>query len=239
MSRKKLKEPQLPKDYVGPLDVTLLGAPSVAQVNLLPAEVREQRALGGVRIRALLIVALAVIVVGAAFVISSLSLAAAEAERLEEEARVQALQTEIAQYAEVPLVQGQLAAVRNARAFAMSRELPWADYLRAIEAVAPDDWTLTDFSATIPTPMEDFAMNPNPIGVPSVATITFTGRALALPDVAAWIEGMSEIPGIADPYFSSTTVSEEDGTVFYETTATAQLTVDALRNRFTEEDDDA
>ena len=231
MSRKNTG-PQTPEGYSGPLDISSIGAPSAPQVNLLPPEVKSRQAIGGIRLRAALLVVLVLAVLTVITVFTMFSLADAEAEVVEKEARVQALQTEMTQYSEVPQVKGQLQEARTAREFAMSGEFLWQDYMRAIQAVAPDDWTLTDFAATIPLPMNDPQVSANPIAAPSVATITFTGRALTLPDVAAWLEGMAEIPGFSDPYFSSAQVTEEDGTIYYDTTATVEVTDEALVSRF-------
>lgn len=238
MSRKN-KGPQTPEGYVGHVDISSIGAPPAPQVNLLPAEVKARQAMGGIRLRALLIVVLVVAVVAIVLVSSMLSLASAEAELAEKEARIEALQTEMAQYSEVPRVKGKLQDAKNVREFATSAEFYWADYLRAIEAVSPEDWTLTDFAATVPAPMEDPTVNPNPIGTPAVATLTFTGRAASVPDVAAWLEGMATIPGLSDPHVSSTQINEEDGTVFYETIASVQVTPAALVSRFAAEGEEA
>lgn len=239
MSAKNKKGPQTPEGFTGYLDISSIGAPGAPQVNLLPPEVKSRQAIGGIRLRALLVLVVAILIIGVVTISSMFALASAESEVLEKEARVQVLQNEMAQYSEVPRVKGQLQDAKTAREFAMSAEFAWSDYLRAIQSVAPEDWTLTDFAATIPTPMEDPTMNPNPIGVPSVATITFTGRAATLPDVAEWLEGMATIPGLSDPYVSSTQISEEDGTVYFETIATAQVTFAALESRFGPEQEEA
>jgi len=236
MSRKN-KGPETPEGYTGYVEISSIGAPPAPQVNLLPPEVKVRQAMGGIRLRALLIVVLVMAVTGVVTIASLLGLADAEAEVAEKEARVQALQTEMAQYSEVPRIKAEVEAARTARDFATSGELPWARYLRAIQAVAPEDWTLTELSVTLPRPMEDPQTSANPVAAPSVATISFSGRALTLPDVAAWLEGMENIPGLSDPFFSTATITEEDGTVFYETMATVEITLDALADRFGAEEE--
>ncbi len=230
---KKNQGPQTPDGYTGYIDVSGIGAPPMPQVNLLPPDVRSRRAMGGVRIRALLVV-VAVVAVLAVIIVSSLfSLTNAEADVAEKEARVVALQSEMTQYAEVPKVKSQLAGTLTAREFGMSNEFMWAEYFQAIQSVAPEGWTLTDFSAVLPTPMEDAQGNANPLAQPSVAVISFTGRAATVPDVAEWLEGMATITGFSDPLVSTSEIAEEEGVVYYETMATVQVNIAAFHNRFT------
>lgn len=231
MSRRK-KGPETPDGYIGEIDVSSLGGPSAPQVNLLPPEVRVRQSMGAVRLRAALVVVGVIAILGVVITTTNISLADAEDEVLAKEARVHELQLEVAKYQEVPIVKGRLEQTLDAREFAMSGEFLWEQYLRAINAVAPDDWTLTELSVILPTPMDDPQTSANPLAAPSVATINFTGKALTLPDVAAWLEGMASVPGFSDPYFSAAEVADEDGTTIYETTATVEITADALVSRF-------
>src|SRR5690606_6687928 len=134
---------QTPEGYTGYIDVSGIGAPPWPQVNLLPPDVRSRRAMGGVKLRLALALVLVLALLAAAVVYTTLALADAQAEYEEKQARTAQLQAEIATYSDVPKIKQQLADTYKARDFAMSTEIMWADYLGAIEAVAPEGWTLT------------------------------------------------------------------------------------------------
>lgn len=231
---KKNQGPQTPEGYSGYIDASSIGATPWPQVNLLPPDVRARRAMGGVKLRLALALGLVIAVLALAVFFTTQALADAERDYEEKQARVAALQAEIATYSDVPKIKQQLADTYAARDFAMSTEIMWADYLGAIEAVAPEGWTLTTMTAAFPTPMQDTSVPASPIAQPAVAQIQFQGKSLTLPDISLWLEAMASVPGFSDPSFSAAELTEDDGTVYFETTATVQVNEQAFALRFVE-----
>jgi hypothetical protein len=65
-----------------------------------------------------------------------------------------------------------------------------------------------------------------------VATITFGASSLTVPDTAAWLDGLSTVPGFVDAWFTTASLTEANGVAFYTVGATVQVSADAFANRF-------
>ena len=209
-----------------------LGAPLQPQVDLLPPEVRSVRALGRAKVRLGFSLVVVVLLAVLAFVYVSFTEKQANDELATVTARVQGLEAEQAQYAEVPQVKNQVEMVKTARVFGTSTEVMWSDYLRAIEAVAPAGWTIGALGTTMPSPVEAPVLAMNPLAAASVGSLSFTARATTVPDIAAWADALETVPGFADAYFSAAGITEEDGVTFYDITATVQVNDRAYALRF-------
>ena len=206
------------------------------QVNLLPPEIRSRRDLGRVKVRlGIGLVVLLLALLGAfGYAILAERTAAAELQLVQDE--VARLQAEQARYAEVPQVKGQIAAALSGRELAMSTEVLWSDYLRAVQSVAPDGWVLTSLTTAMPTPVTLPVGPTNPLGGSSVGSISFTGRATTLPDIAAWSDALDSIPGFSDAYFTSAEITDESGVVFYSVASTVQVDERVFALRFVAEE---
>jgi hypothetical protein len=202
------------------------------QVNLLPPEIRSRRDLGRVKVRLGIGLILLVLVLLTAFGYSILAERTASGELQAVQDEVADLQAEQARYAEVPLVKSQIASALAARELAMSTEVLWSDYLRAIQTVAPDGWVLRTLTTAMPTPVTLPVGPANPWGEPSVGSLSFTGRAMTLPDIAAWADALESIPGFSDAYFTSAEITDEKGIVFYDVSSTVQVDAQVFALRF-------
>jgi Tfp pilus assembly protein PilN len=212
---------------------TSVGAFPRPQVNLLPPEVRSRRTLGRVKVRLGLAIVGVVVLLSGAYVFSTFEKASAADNLAEKQTEVQRLVTEQAKYAEVPRVKGQIAAVEQARLLGTSTEVLWPTYLRAIQAVAPEGWTLDSLTTLTPTPLTPASPATNPLAAPNVGTLTFTGRAATLPDVAAWLDALDQVPGFSDPYVSSAAITTNEGAApYYATSATVQVDSTVFAQRF-------
>lgn len=216
------------------LDLAGLGAAGRPQVNLLPPEVTTRRALGRTKVRLGLGLALFVLVLGAGWALSAYMTAAAAANLAVEQAEVQRLVEAQAQYAEVPMVKGEIERARSARELGTSTEVLYREYLAAIQAVTPDGWTIRNLTTTMPTPIAAAAAPANVLLDPGVGTITVVGRAKTLPDTSEWLDALATIPGFVDPFVSTEKITDEEGVVFYEVTSTVQVQQSAFAARFTE-----
>ena len=74
----------------------------------------------------------------------------------------------------------------------------------------------------------------SPLQDPSIGQISFTARALTLPDTAAWIDALNSIPGLGDAWVSSAslTIDSETETPYYEVAASVQIRESAYAHRF-------
>ena len=122
----------------GNFSPSALGATTQPQVNLLPPEIRSRRDLGRVKVRLGIGLVVLILALLAAFGYAILAERTASAELQVVQDEVVRLQAEQIRYAEVPLVKGQIASALEGRELAMSTEVLWFDYLRAIQAVGPD-----------------------------------------------------------------------------------------------------
>lgn len=136
----------------------------------------------------------------------------------------------------MPAVKGAITEVKGARELGMSTEILWVPFINAIQAVAPQGWRLSSVSTAAPTPTEVPAGTTDPLVTAGMGTMTFTGRATTVPDVGAWLDALSAVPGFADATFSTAEISDDEGVVYYETTGTVQLTEAVLAKRFAAEE---
>lgn len=206
--------------------------PTVAQVNLLPPEVRAKRGLARTKrwLGAMIVLAL-VLAAGVVGLAWTTQKAANEELRAAEE-NTQRLLAEQAKYGEVPAVLSELDTIKASRTVAMSTEVIWPQYLSAIAATAPQGVSIDTVTVAGATPMLLPAPPVDPLQDASVSTVTFSASALTVPDTSAWLDGLETIPGFADAWFTSATVTEVEGQTLYTVAATVQIDAQAYAQRF-------
>lgn len=210
------------------------GAPALPQVNLLPSEIRAGRQLRSVKAWLAVSVLVVLLVAGLGYVLATLLLSNANAELAATQDQNQLLIAEQAQYAEVTTVLREIDAVDEARSTGMASEVLWRPYVGAIAATAPVAVSVDNLSITGPSPdpTAPALITTNPIARIGIGTVTFTSRSLTLPDTATWIRNLEQVPGFADAWFSTASIAEEDGTVYYQVSGQVTLTEEALSGRF-------
>jgi hypothetical protein len=216
------------------------GAPLVAQVNLLPPEIRASRSLAKVK-RLLALILVAVLGFGVlGYFWATIQVADANEELDSATAETTRLLNAQMEYSEVPQVLGDLDAATQARLLGMSTEVLWAPYLTQLMTTRPPNVVFESIVLTGATPMVAAAPPINPLEGTSVATLTFTGRSSVVPDTAAWIESLETIPNFSDAYVMSLEITEKEvgGTLtsYYEVIGSVQVTEDAYALRFVEDD---
>lgn len=199
------------------------------QVDLLPPEVRQERKLK--RTKRLLAVALLAIVLLAVvgWVFAKFTLVAANREVADAQADTAKLTQQQAKYAGVPQIQSQLAAARTALSSATATEVLWKPYLEALRAVTPPNVSYQSLQVTLSS---DPTATSAPLQQPAVGQIVFTANAATLPDVAAWMDAVGQLPGLSDPWFTQAAVTDENGYVYYQVSGSVQITSAALAHRF-------
>lgn len=212
---------------------TAAAVPRLAQVNLLPPEIRARRALTALSrwlVGGLAVLALAL---AGGFVAATQQVDAARADLETAQAQTARLTSEQLTYAEVPTVLGQVAGLRQARTQGLATEVPWSPYLGAVLAVLPDGVEVTSVDVTGATPMLAAAPALDPLQAPSLGRIALTGRSATVPDTASWVDGLNAIPGLSDAWVSSAALgSDEAHGPHYVISASVQVTDAALAHRF-------
>lgn len=201
------------------------------QVDLLPPEVRAGRRLK--QTKRLLVLGLLVVVLLAmlGWVFAKLALAGANQDLAQAQSETSRLTTEQGKYADVPKIQGELTRADSAIASATATEVLWKKYFEALRAVTPATVSYDTLDVTMSSDPTSATVS-DPLQEPSVGQISFTARAKKLPDMAAWMDAVKAIPGFSDPWFTQATLTDQDGSVYYQVTGTIQVNSTALAHRF-------
>jgi len=205
------------------------------QVNLLPPEIEAARGLRVVKRWLGISLVVVLVVLAGLYGWALLAKQSAEADLALAEAETQRLISEQQRYAEVPVVIAMLNNAESALWLGTSTEVLWEPYLRALSASTPDDVSLDSLAYSGATPLEPVAGLYSPLQRPAVGTLTFTARSLTLPDTAAWIDELNEVPGFSNAWFSDASVTEEEETVYFVVNASVQVTEAAWAQRFVPE----
>lgn len=213
----------------------LAGAPSLPQVNLLPPEIRAARGLVHTKRWLGISLAAVILVVGLVYAFALYSRGVAERELVAEQLETSRLQEETAQYAEVPRVLNNIERATAARTLGTSTEVLWKPYIDAITAVLPPNTSIDTFAVAQAAPWLEVAGSQDPLVPTGVATITFSARAVTLPDSAAWLDALDSIPNFAHPTISSASVTALDGPPYYAISSTVQVETSAVALRFAAE----
>jgi hypothetical protein len=209
-----------------------LGAPSLPQVNLLPPEIKAARNLSRIKAWLGVVLVMTLVIAAAGYGAASLDRNAAADELTIAQADGSRLTGQQAKYAEAPKVLGAVADATSARRLGMSAEVAWTGYLNAISATLPPNVSIDNFSVKGATPMAAAPAPATSLQAPSLYTITFTARSMTIPDAAAWADALDSIPGLADAWISSATVTAQGTTTYYQVAASVQVNDVALANRF-------
>lgn len=203
---------------------------AVPRVNLLPDEILAERRLRRTQASLGAVVLAVVGAVAGGFVLASVSAAAAEDDLAVQQARTQVLTAEQAEYAEVPLVMGQVEAAQNARATAMSTDVLWHQYLSHLSASYPKGVWVREMTAAI-TPADPAAVASG-LTTPAIGSLVVNGSSPLHTGVSDWMDVVEATPGLTNPMYTEATRTAIDGTVVVEWTSEVDLTPDALSNRY-------
>lgn len=202
------------------------------QVNLLPPEVGQGRKLSALK-RSLVYGVAGVLVLSIAGTGGALlSAASARSELVAVQDETATLLAEQATYAAVPQVLSRISNAEAARQAGMSTEIRWKPYLESLRAVTPPGVSYDNLAVNAATPLAPAPVPADALAVPGVGQIAFTARSLVLPDVSAWIDAINTVPGLGDPWFTTATLTDEDGAVFYTVTATVEIRDTALARTY-------
>lgn len=211
-------------------DVEVVVVAGTPRVDLLPAAVAA-----GERFRRLqrgLAAGLGLVLVGAAAatLLTGWAVSAAEDELAAHQARSVRLQTEQAQYAEVPLLRAQSATLVEARDAALAQDVLWYRYTAHLANRLPSDLRLTAMTMQL----ADAAAAPA-AGAAATTTqappggLTLSLEGVSVRDSADLLDVLAATPGVTGPWADSTTVAADGRTTVQ---AHADLSSAALSGRY-------
>jgi hypothetical protein len=224
--------PSDPAEKQAPPESEEMAAPRVKMLtiaaDLLPPEIIGARRTGRVKriVLATLgaFVALMVAWYGSAYVRTET--ARTDLQRAEDE--VSQLTRDQRKYDEVNLLKKQSEVINGQLAKLLAGDLQWAALIASIESAAPSGVTLTGVTGAIVDPA---AARAGKATAGIAGAMTLNGEALGKPAVAAYVDALAKVPGLANPFLGS--VTEEEGALKF--TVRVEITNDALDGRFTPE----
>jgi Tfp pilus assembly protein PilN len=205
----------------------------VPRVNLLPPEIMERRRFRRVQWRLALIIVLVVAVVVGATVWSQLQVQQARDDLTVTQNRTDELQREQSQYAQVPLTLAAVDQATSARAEAMGGDVLWYRFLNDVALSMPSTVALSTMTVTLSDSAAESTAT-DPLTTPGIGSVSITGTAGDYPAVAAWMESVADVTGVASVTLqtASREATVEDGVSVVSFTARLVVTDAALSHRY-------
>lgn len=181
------------------------------RADLLPLEVQRERRAKVLRRRMGLGVLGAIAVIAVATAASFALNVQAQVQLLDEQNRTPELIAEQGKYVAVSQVQQQLTLSEAAQQVGVSTEINWKDYLQKVQSTLPASVTIDTVNVESASPVALYSQPTAPLQGPRVATVEFSVKSSALPDVPAWLTALATLPGFADALPGSATLDEASG----------------------------
>jgi hypothetical protein len=181
---------------VAKADVLKLGGEP--RVDLLPPELLTQRKAAVNRRRVGLGVLLVVALVIGGVILASFQALQAQVNLAVEQSRTQALLLQQKKYVEVRKVQDEVSSLKAAQQVGTSTEIDWNKYLTAVQATLPANVRIDIVTIDSASPLEAYAQSTVPLQGVRVATLSFTANSPTLPEVPAWLDSLTSLPGFTD-----------------------------------------
>ena len=208
-------------------EALVLGGESRA--DLLPPEVLLKRKAKVVRRRlGFVILVIALLVIGGTALVRAQA-QQAQANLAIEQANTQSLLMQQRKYIEVRKVQQQVDTIIAARQVGTSTEINWEQYLTSVQATLPPNVTIDTINIDSATPFAPYTQATAPLQGARIATLSFTAKSSTLPQVPAWLDALTTLPGYADASPGSVTRNE---TGAYSVSITMHINEAAFTNRF-------
>lgn len=199
------------------------------RADLLPPELRRQRE--AIRMRHHLWASTVVLVV---LMLLGTGVAAFQAFQgklslASEQQRTSALAAQQSKYLKVRVVQDEIGFLQAAQEVGTSTEIDWQGYLNKVKATLPANVTLTSVTIAAGSPLASFTQSSVPLQGSRVATLSFVATSQTLPEVPAWLDSLTTLPGYTDA--SPGNVARAD-TGVYTVNITMHISEAAFTKRF-------
>jgi Tfp pilus assembly protein PilN len=150
------------------------------------------------------------------------------------QAQTTVLQAKTAEFAEVPLVAGQVEAARAQLTQAMGQEIRWSYFLNDLSLSIPRHVWLDTMTVSTTAASAAAAPVAGQYAAVGIGTVAFDGEAYGHNDVGAWLNALAKQKGYTQPYFTDSTVELLGGGHAVKFTSQVTLTDDALSRRYTD-----
>lgn len=184
--------------------------------NLMPTEVvdtRRGRRARGVTLTGLILL---VVAIAGAYALTWMQTSSAQNELDDTQAQVAELKRQQNKFAEVVKIQTDSKLIEQQLTKLLASDLRWSAVLSDVRAATPSGVTVTAVSVAL-DPKEETTTNTENAenaGLPSaseeklIGTVGITGVAPSKPVIAAFLDAVSKVEGLADPYLTSITETE-------------------------------
>jgi hypothetical protein len=200
-----------------------------ARVHLLPTDVQERKKLRLLKRRLISGVAVAVVLVLAAYGLASATLAGAQNDLAAARTATTQLVTQQSKYSAVTKVQADIASIQASQKTGTAQEILWAKYVAELQALLPAGASITSVNAKIDSPFSSAAAAPAvPLQGPHIATVNLT-QSMDQSTIPAWLNSLTTLSGYVDNSLDS--VTNAGGTT-YTVAVTIHIDESAFSNRF-------
>lgn len=189
--------------------------------DLLPRQAAARGAGRSTRWVAVAVVLLAVLGVAGAWLFSARGNSLATDALTSAQDQQRTLQTQQKQYAELVTTQQQATQLRNTLATAMGTDTPWSALLADLGKVR-GGVTFTSVDGGLADPTAATATTTTVTTPGAIGSLTISGTGVDKPTIAAFVEALDGLAGLADPFLSSVTA----GDAGYSFTVSVALTAD-------------
>jgi hypothetical protein len=181
--------------------------PSVA-ANLLPVEVMAERRSRRVRRTVIALLAVFTVLLVGWYGFARVQTEVTRTELADAKANTERLTRQQGAYAELQQVQSESAAIERQLAQLMVNDMAWPTLLRGLRQAAPSGLRLTGITATLDA-SRTVGTGAGNATAPSLAFVTITGIGASKPQVATYVDALSKVTGVANPFITSVTASEK------------------------------
>ncbi|MBG6107949.1 hypothetical protein [Frigoribacterium sp. CG_9.8] len=202
----------------------------IPRADLLPPELRLQRKWRALQKRLWLSVAALCFVMILGTAAAARQASEAQMNLVAEQGRTTALIAEQQKYAAVRSVQQEMRLVEAAQHIGTSTEIDWQNYLMRVQGTLPANVILTSVSIDAGSPLQSYRQPTVPLQGARVATLSFVATSATLPEVPAWLDSLTSLPGYTDA--SPGSVTRDDATGAYTVDITMHINEAAFSNRF-------
>lgn len=214
-------------------DERLMRIPAI-RADLLPVEVAEARRARKVRTGVIAAVAAFTAVVVAWYGVASYQVDAAQTGRDKAQDDVRSLTRQQAGFTRLVATQAQIASLNAQLSGLFATDLQWATLLTSLADAAPAGVTLTSVSGALDVAGTGGAANsatrlPSTVSYVEVGTLQLAGNAPSKAAVAAYVDALARVPGVANALLGG--VSQNGGVVTF--AVGMVITKAALGGRFT------
>ncbi len=212
----------------GRTEILRIGGEPLA--DLLPPELRLERKAQKTRQRLWLGAGVLVLVMLLGTGLAAVQAFSVKMTLAAEQQRSTALLAEQKKYISVRAVQEEAGMVVAAQHVGTSTEIDLQKYLNAVQATLPSGVLLTSVAIDSGSPFQSYIQASVPLQGARVATLSFTATSPTLPEVPAWLDSLTGLPGYTDA--SPGSVTRDDGIGVYMVNITMHINEAAFTNRF-------